>query len=323
MPQTTPYSGQHSQQQVCWYEISENEENQRLDNFLVKILKGVPKSRIYRALRSGEVRVNKSRKKQHYQLQIGDVVRIPPIRIAQKNEAAIPADKWKSQILTLFEDDDFLIVDKPSGLAVHGGSGLDYGLIEALRYWYPEYSFLELCHRLDRETSGILVLAKNRQALTSMNALFKNHSQIQKFYYALTKGELKCQQKIVNKALANSTQTSQKHIVVDRQGQEAISVISTEQIYADSTLVSIELVTGRTHQARVHMSSLSHPIAGDWTYGDRVYNKSLRKAGLNRLFLHAYKLVFIHPITNKSLTIQSALATELLNFLTNTAAEEA
>lgn len=306
-----------SKTQVSVVIITENEHGQRLDNFLIKTLKGVPKSRIYRALRSGEVRVNKARKKQHYQLQKGDHIRIPPIRVAKAGEPVIPANKWQQLIVTLYEDEHLLIVDKPSGLAVHGGSGLDYGLIEALRYFRSDDTFLELCHRLDRETSGVLILAKSRRALLGMNERFKQHEAVQKSYYALVKGVLDCQQKVVRKALATSSDSSHRHMVLDRQGQEATSIVSTDTVFADATLVNIELVTGRTHQARVHMASLGHPIAGDWQYGDNGFNKSMREGGLNRLFLHAHKVLFTHPICQKSIKIETSLPENLTQFLSN------
>ncbi|MEO8165423.1 MAG: RluA family pseudouridine synthase, partial [Betaproteobacteria bacterium] len=276
--------------------VDESSENQRIDNYLLRILKGVPKSHIYRILRSGEVRVNSGRVRASYRLHAGDQVRVPPIRTAAKAGntragAVIPVFSGP----VLFEDDDLLIVDKPSGVAVHGGSGISSGVIEQLRLARPGLRFLELVHRLDRDTSGVLVLAKKRAALTALHAQLREGS-VRKHYLALVMGEWKEGKRQVKAALHKYVTTSgERRVVVAEEGQEAHTIFRLISNMPGYTLLDAELKTGRTHQIRVHLAHIGFPIAGDDKYGDFEANKRLIKQGLKRMFLHAASLEFRHP----------------------------
>lgn len=303
--------------------IKDQEAGQRLDNFLMKILKGVPKSRIYKAMRSGEVRINGSRVKPSHKVLSGDSIRIPPIRVARGNTAAVIPPKLLDQIPVLYEDEYILIVDKPSGLAVHGGSGLQYGLIEALRQLGGANRYLELVHRLDRETSGCLMLAKTRDALLTLQQNLGHARKIKKIYQALVQGYWPAKKERVDFPLIKQQEHgSDRKMWIDRNGQTAQSVISLLASFGSASerrsgegfpasLVEIELKTGRMHQARVHCAAKHHPIAGDRQYGDREFNKWTTKLGLGRLFLHASTLTMPHPITGEKLTIQSDLPDRL------------
>ncbi len=299
--------------------VNTEEQGQRIDNFLIKVLKGVPKTRIYKAVRSGEVRVNGSRIKVSYKLKSGDKVRIPPIRYAQVNQPAVVPPNLLDSIPVLFEDQHFLVVDKPAGLAVHGGTGMQYGLIEAFRQLRPETEFLELAHRLDRETSGCLMLAKTRKALLALQQQLGQERTIGKYYLALVEGVWKGETRTVNLCLTRKTETGKdKRSVIDRNGQQATSKISPITRYhhlTPATLVEIELKTGRMHQARVHCSSSGYPIAGDRLYGENEFNKKMKKLGLGRLFLHSHQLKVRHPITNKPLALEARLPSRLLSVL--------
>ncbi|MBI5918267.1 MAG: RluA family pseudouridine synthase [Nitrosomonadales bacterium] len=301
-----------SRDAVTWMEIDEAGCGQRIDNFLCKHLKGVPKSHIYRILR-GEVRVNKKRVDQTYRLQLGDMVRIPPVRVAAPEEvdAFIPATEFP----ILFEDDALLAINKPSGVAVHGGSGVSFGVIEQLRRARPQAKFLELVHRLDRETSGVLLIAKKRSALTAMHEIMREGNS-DKRYFALVLGQWRNARQHVKLSLHKfDTPQGEKRVMVREDGQSAHTIFSLQQSWPEFTLLEAELKTGRTHQIRVHLSHLGFPIAGDDKYGDFARNKELAKRGLKRMFLHAHSIAFNHPLSGEPLTIVAPLAKELAVFL--------
>lgn len=301
---------------VRYVTIDEAHSGQRLDNFLISRLKGVPKTRIYRILRKGEVRINKGRTSADYRLQPGDVVRIPPLRtgVAKPPIAGKEGFRWlESRIL--FEDEAFLAIDKPSGLAVHGGSGVSLGLIEALRELRPTARFLELVHRLDRDTSGCLLIAKKRSALTALHKLLREEG-MNKRYLALVKGRWQGGARRVEAALEkNQLRSGERMVKVGEEGKLSASRFTPRKQYADSALVEIALLTGRTHQARVHAAYIGHPIAGDDKYGDKDFNREMRNVGLARLFLHAAELRFAHPLTGEKLCIKSPVPSELESVL--------
>ncbi|HEY9147971.1 MAG TPA: 23S rRNA pseudouridine(955/2504/2580) synthase RluC [Gammaproteobacteria bacterium] len=277
--------------------VGEDSGGQRIDNFLLKHLKGVPKSRIYRILRKGEVRVNKGRIKPEYRLKIGDIVRIPPIRVSDRPAPAAPGERIQTllQQSVLYEDKALLILNKPSGLAVHGGSGVSFGVIEALRAMRPEAHFLELAHRLDRDTSGCLVIAKKRSALRAFQQLLRDDG-MEKVYLALVKGRWEGGKRGIDAPLRKNTLRSGERMVkVSEDGKPSLSIFTPETIYKDCSLMRVKLVTGRTHQVRVHAQHSGHPIAGDDKYGDADFNRQMAERGLKRLFLHARELRFTLP----------------------------
>jgi 23S rRNA pseudouridine955/2504/2580 synthase len=302
--------------QVRLITISEEEAGQRIDNFLLRICKGVPKSHIYRVLRSGEVRVNKGRIDQLYRLVEGDVVRIPPIRVAETVAQVVP----KLEFPIVFEDNYLLIIDKPAGVAVHGGSGVSYGVIEQLRASRPDAKFLELVHRLDRETSGILLIAKKRSALTNLHEQMRD-GVTDKRYFTLVYGDWKNARQHIKLALHKySTPEGERRVRVQADGMASHTVFTLQRKFKDFALLEAELKTGRTHQIRVHLSSSGFPIAGDDKYGDFPLNKALQKANaergaLKRMFLHAHQITFLHPETGKPTTVKAPLPAECLNFL--------
>ncbi len=300
-------------------EVDENDAGQRLDNFLRRQLKGVPKSHIYRIVRLGEVRINKGRSKPDYRLQSGDVVRLPPVRTATR--AALPrADNldWLNTRI-LYEDDDLMAMDKPSGIAVHGGSGISLGLIEALRQLRPQCRFLELVHRLDRDTSGVLLVAKRRSALLALHEQLRN-KRIQKKYTALLMGNWSGKARRVDAPLEkNRVRSGERVVRVNENGKPAASRFTLQKNFSvdglDVALMEIKLITGRTHQARVHAAHLDRPIAGDEKYGDKDFNNQIRKLGLKRLFLHAAKVTFTHPGKDCKIQLEAPLPGELVNVL--------
>jgi 23S rRNA pseudouridine955/2504/2580 synthase len=297
---------------VTWAEIDEGSAEQRIDNFLCKHLKGVPKSHIYRILRSGEVRVNKKRVDQTYRLQLGDKVRIPPVRVA---EAAPRAHVPALEFPVLYEDDVLLVVDKPAGTAVHGGSGVSFGVIEQLRAARPQAKFLELVHRLDRETSGVLLVAKKRAALTRLHEQMRE-GLTDKRYLALVLGQWRNARQHVKLPLHKfATGDGEKRVMVREDGKESHTIFALQHAYKDYTLLEAQLKTGRTHQIRVHLSHLDFPIAGDDKYGDFSRNRALVKLGLKRMFLHAYSIALNHPITNEPLRFSAPLPDELQKFM--------
>ena len=304
--------------QVSFVDIGPEQSGQRLDNFLIKTLKGVPKSRIYRLLRKGEVRVNKGRVKADSRLKEGDIVRLPPIRIAERGEAPAVGRQLKQYLAdnVLFEDDGLLIINKPSGLAVHGGSGVSLGAIEALRAEHPELRFLELVHRLDRETSGCLMLAKKRSVLLELQQAMQRN-QIEKRYTALTKGRWPKGKSTINAPLRKNTlQSGERMVRVDASGKASVTHFKVLQQFAAATLLDIKLETGRTHQIRVHCQFAQQPLAGDSKYGDEHFNESLKETGLKRLFLHASSLRFKHPLSGDWVEVEAPLPDDLAKVVT-------
>jgi 23S rRNA pseudouridine955/2504/2580 synthase len=311
---TNPHSP--SAAQVRLVTISDEEADQRIDNFLLRVCKGVPKSHIYRVLRSGEVRVNKGRIDQTYRLKQGDVVRIPPVRVAEKPGNAVPATEFN----ILLEDNHLLVIDKPAGVAVHGGSGVSYGVIEQLRASRPQAKFLELVHRLDRETSGILLLAKKRSALTNLHEQIRE-GQIDKRYLTLVHGDWQnTRQHIKLPLFKYNTPDGERRVRVQADGLPSHTVFNLVRRFGDFALLEAELKTGRTHQIRVHLASSGFPIVGDDKYGDFALNRAMQKAdgnriALKRMFLHAYRITFRHPEHGKPVTLEAPLAKECELFL--------
>ena len=296
---------------VSWIDVGEEEAGQRIDNFLVARLKGVPKSHIYRVLRSGEVRVNSGRVDASRKLAPGDRIRIPPMRVASRDDE-VPAPHFKLPIL--FEDEHILAIDKPAGIAVHGGSGVAHGVIESLRSMRPEARFLELVHRLDRDTSGVLLVAKKRGALTALHELMRSRA-MDKRYLVGVKGRFRNEMQHVRAALEKrTTADGEKRVRVAEGGQEAETIFRRISRGAEFSVLEAELLTGRTHQIRVHLAHLKHPVLGDDKYGDFELNKRLRKDGLKRMFLHAAGLAFTHPASGETLALRSPLPGDLAKF---------
>ncbi|MEQ1598623.1 MAG: RluA family pseudouridine synthase [Methylotenera sp.] len=304
--------------------VDEASEGQRIDNFLAKTLKGVPKSHIYRILRSGEVRVNKGRIDASYKLLIGDIVRVPPIRVstAEKPVTNAPATSVLESTI-IFEDDALLVIDKPAGFAVHGGSGVSRGVIEQLRLERPKAKFLELVHRLDRETSGVLMLAKKRAALVELHEMIRNN-QTDKRYLMLVAGEWTEKKKRVTLDLQKYVLPNGErrvNVVTDKskdkydEAQHSETIFYLKQAYLGFTLLEAQLVTGRTHQLRVQLAHLGFPIVGDDKYGDFANNKLLQKKGLKRMFLHSAETNLRHPVSGDKLKLLAPLPTELQKFM--------
>ncbi|MEX1670820.1 23S rRNA pseudouridine(955/2504/2580) synthase RluC [Zhongshania guokunii] len=294
---------------------------QRIDNFLMRELKGVPKSRIYNLLRRGEVRVNKSRAKPDYKLQTGDVVRVPPVRVAVREESAVPLGLdagLRSAIL--YEDAGLLVINKPSGLAVHGGSGISLGLIEALRQMYPEQRHLELVHRLDRDTSGCVMVAKKRSVLKQLHELLKARKGVDKRYLALVGGKWPARKQQVNAPLQKNVLSSGERMVrVELEGKKSVTEYTLLRRVAGASLIEARPVTGRTHQIRVHCQYAGYPILGDDKYGDDEADANFRKLGLKRLFLHAHSLAF--NLDGKRISVVAPLPPELEKVLENAGSE--
>jgi 23S rRNA pseudouridine955/2504/2580 synthase len=302
--------------------ISEDEQGQRLDNFLLKVCKGVPKSHVYRIVRSGEIRVNSKRAAASYRLQTGDILRIPPIRIARRDEEIVAGAEIKAELPIVYEDEAVLVVDKPSGIAVHGGSGVDFGVIEALRRQRPQARYLELAHRIDRETSGLLLVGKKRSALVALHDMFREGSfaaggrAADKRYLVLVKGRWMDPVRNVKLPLFKYLLDSgERRVRVSDQGKAAHTVFRLVARWHQFSLLEAELKSGRTHQIRVHLAHLGFPIAGDEKYGDFALNKTLPKAGLKRMFLHAWKIRFPHPISGTLVALESVLPEALERFL--------
>ncbi len=323
----------HQSAMTCYYvQMSDNKEKshpvrqvmvepgyagQRLDNFLLNQLKGVPKSHVYRIVRKGEVRVNKGRTKVSYRLQQGDIVRIPPVRTASQDAPASPSDKVMGLLneSILYEDKRLLVLNKPSGLAVHGGSGLKFGVIEAVRSMRPNEQQLELVHRLDRDTSGCLLIARRRSALRTLHEMLRSNG-VDKRYLALVAGRWANDRETVDAPLAkNQLQGGERVVRVDADGKEAKTKFRVLERFADATLVEAELLTGRTHQLRVHLAYLGTPILGDDKYGDNLANRKIKKQGLNRLFLHAKSLSFDWTDDVGRLTVVAPLESALEQLL--------
>ena len=314
--------------------VNENSSGQRLDNFLLRELKGVPKTHVYRIIRSGEVRVNKGRAQADRRLAIGDTVRVPPVRVVAKADQTLTPDKATlfaeaqvppKEFAVLLEDEHVLAIDKPSGLAVHGGSGLSFGVIEQLRRARPQAKFLELVHRLDRETSGILLVAKKRSALTVLQDQFRNR-ETGKTYLALVQGPWPASKKVLDQPLAkfhlpgkNGQEEGERRVKVvakdDPDGMKSVTLVKIAQRLTQFTLLQVTIKTGRTHQIRVHLASAGFPIAGDGKYGNFEANRSLQKQGLKRMFLHAWQLQFTHPSSGEAISLESALPADLASFV--------
>ena len=302
--------------------IGDEAAGQRLDNFLVKQLKGVPKSRIYRMLREGELRVNGRRAKPDQRLAMDDEVRIPPVRTAAPDANPALAKIGKSLLgRIIYQDEAILIIDKPAGQAVHGGSGVSLGIIEQLRREMPECRFMELAHRLDKETSGILILALKRSALVELHRMLRE-GEVRKTYLALAVGHWRDKLRHVKLALRKfHTDDGERRVTVDEEGQFAHTIFSLIDQYGNAagnpgfSLLEAELKTGRTHQIRVHLAALKHPIAGDDKYGIFELNRNLKKQGLKRMFLHAARIDFFHPLTGQRLELATPLPPDLQGFL--------
>lgn len=307
-------------QQVRWYQVTEQELDQRIDNFLLRLLKGVPKSLVYRIIRKGEVRVNKSRVKPEYKLALQDVIRIPPIRIAQAQQEQPNPKLQKIQQLEqaiLYEDKDFLAINKPSGLAVHGGSGLSYGLIEGLRSLRPHYAYLELVHRLDRDTSGILLVAKKRQALLQLQEQLKNKT-MKKIYLALVGGRWPQQIKKCQEPLLRITLKSGERVVrPSPDGKASLTIFRLREQFRQAALIEASPITGRTHQIRVHTFAVGQPILGDAKYNNEWSRKLTADLQVERLFLHAANLTFQHPRTQQEIFLEAPLPLELVKIIKN------
>lgn len=301
---------------VRFVTITDDEAGQRIDNYLLRICKGVPKSHIYRILRSGEVRVNKGRIDQTYRLTLGDEVRIPPVRVAEKITPSIPTANFS----ILYEDNYLLIIDKPAGTAVHGGSGVSFGVIEQLRANRPDAKYLELVHRLDRETSGVLLVAKKRSTLVGLHEQIRAGT-IDKRYLTLVHGDWQNARQHVKLPLHKySTAEGERRVRVQEGGMASHTIFNLLKKIDEFTLLEAELKTGRTHQIRVHLASSGFVIAGDDKYGDFSLNRELQKASnkrgtLKRMFLHAHQITFIHPETGETVTIDAPLASECDRFL--------
>ena len=310
-----------SKDAVSWLTVGEDAVGQRVDNYLGKVLKGVPKSHIYRILRSGEVRVNKGRVGPDARLVLGDVVRVPPVRTAAPARSAPVGGFVRAGpvLPILYEDDALIALDKPSGLAVHGGSGIAQGLIEQLRAARPEARFLELVHRLDRETSGILLIAKKRLALVNLHEQLREGTMAKR-YLVLVRGRWRDEMRRVRLSLHKySTQDGERRVRVEEDGQDAETIFHRRHTWFDRdpplALLEADLKTGRTHQIRVHLTHLGFPLAGDDKYGDFAWNKILAKQGLKRMFLHSCSLGFVHPLSGEAMAFESPLPDDLARFV--------
>jgi 23S rRNA pseudouridine955/2504/2580 synthase len=320
---------------VKWLLVDEESTGQRLDNFLMRHLKGVPKTHIYRIIRSGEVRINKGRASADTRVASGDEVRLPPVRISDKvaEKAERPAPGREFPLL--FEDDSLLAIDKPAGVAVHGGSGVSFGVIEQLRQARPQAKLLELVHRLDRDTSGILLVAKKRSALRHLQDQFRER-ETGKTYLALVKGDWPTKLKVIDQPLlkfllqGQDGSEGERRVRVttpeDPDGMRSITLVNVSRRLPGATLLEVTIKTGRTHQIRVHLASQGHPIAGDDKYGDFEWNRQLQKPGRNpglkRMFLHAWRLQFNHPVTAERVSLQTDLPPELKAYVDHASPSE-
>jgi 23S rRNA pseudouridine955/2504/2580 synthase len=289
-----------------WVVVGEEGEAQRIDNFLLRELKGVPKSHVYRVLRSGEVRVNSGRVKPDYRLRIGDKVRIPPMRVGEKQTLKLRP----LELPIKYEDDALLVVDKPSGVAVHGGSGVSFGVIESLRAARPQAKFLEHAHRLDRDTSGLLILCKKRSALVELHRMLRE-GEVGKVYLAVVKGVAKKSLELRESLHKYVTAAGERRVAVQADGVKALTKTRTLKDDGEFSLLEVQLLTGRTHQIRVHLAHAGHPIVGDDKYGDFALNRELKQ----RLLLHAGKLTFQHPLTREPIKLESSLPPDMAAFV--------
>ncbi|RYY81202.1 MAG: RluA family pseudouridine synthase [Comamonadaceae bacterium] len=307
--------------EVRFLTVDDESAGQRLDNFLFRQLKGVPKTHVYRIIRSGEVRINKGRAQAETRIAAGDVVRLPPVRVAARSEEGATPPAPARDFPLLHEDESLLAIDKPAGVAVHGGSGVSFGVIEQLRTARPGAKFLELVHRLDRETSGILLVARKRSALTALQDQFRER-ETGKTYLALVEGDWPAAKKVLDAPLAKYllADGERRVRVVAKEHADAMRAITLVKVLArfslpgdkqPVSLLAVTIKTGRTHQIRVHLASAGHAIAGDDKYGDFERNRALQKSGLKRMFLHAWRLQFNHPGDGRRVALQAALPPEL------------
>lgn len=302
---------------VQWIEVDPENAGQRIDNFLFTRLKGVPKSHVYRILRTGEVRRNGGRIRAQDRLEAGDRIRVPPIRMAEREGREVPGKLMRARIepRILYEDGDLLVLDKPAGMAVHGGSGVSFGVIEALRELRADAHSLELVHRLDRDTSGCLLIAKKRSALRILHEQFRG-DDVQKVYVALLAGAWARTRWMVDAPLQkNVLQSGERMVKVSREGRSAVTEFRRRERYANATLVEARPITGRTHQIRVHAQHMGHPLAGDERYGNESANREFKRLGLRRLFLHSLETSLRHPRSGEALRFQAPLDPELARFL--------
>jgi 23S rRNA pseudouridine955/2504/2580 synthase len=284
-----------SKARAKWVEVGEEGEAQRIDNYLLRALKGVPKSHVYRVLRSGQVRVNSARVRPGYRLKAGDRVRLPPVRVSAGKPSPAPRE-----FPIAYEDASILVVDKPAGVAVHGGSGVSFGVIESLRAARPQAKFLELAHRLDRDTSGLLVLCKKRSALVELHRMLRA-GEVRKTYLAVVKGDYRGPAEIRASLHKYVTGSGERRVAVREDGMAAATRVRKLRSSARFSLLEIELLTGRTHQIRVHLAHAGHPVVGDDKYGDFALNRELK----HRLLLHAVRLAFRHPLTGEPVRLES------------------
>lgn len=293
-------------------EVGPEHDGQRIDNFLLRLCKGVPKSHIYKAIRGGEVRVNRGRIQSDYRVVSGDVIRVPPMRLPDPGKAKpVPAAEFP----VVFEDDALLVIDKPAGVAVHGGSGVSFGVIEQLRAARPEAKFLELVHRLDRDTSGLLMVAKKRSALLALHAMLRE-GKGGKHYFALVEGDWVNDRQHIRLGLTKwTTQSGERRVRVDPEGQTAHTIVTLKQRFGGYSLVDAELRSGRTHQIRVHLAASGFPIIGDDKYGTDDTKARFARMGFNRMFLHAHQLTLPHPITGEELKLTADLPPACLKLL--------
>ena len=299
-----------SKARATWLEVGEESAAQRIDNFLLRRLKGVPKSHVYRVLRSGEVRVNSGRVKPDYRLKPGDRIRLPPVRVSErKAPIARPLE-----FPVVYEDAALLVIDKPAGVAVHGGSGVSYGVIESLRAARPQAKLLELAHRLDRDTSGLLIVAKKRSALVELHRLLRE-AAVEKVYVAVVKGAVKKPLEIREPLHKYVSATGERRVSVGAGGRQAVTRVKPLKANDHYSVLEVRLLTGRTHQIRVHLAHAGHPILGDDKYGDFPLNRAVAKLGVRRLFLHARRLGFAHPVTGEGISLESKLPEDMQEFI--------
>jgi len=298
-----------SRPKVRIVEVGEESAAQRIDNFLLRELKGVPKSHVYRVLRSGQVRVNSGRVGPDYRLRQGDRVRLPPVRMSNTVKTARPAE-----FPIVHEDAALLVIDKPAGVAVHGGSGVSFGVIESLRAARPQAKLLELAHRLDRDTSGLLVVCKKRSALVEMHRMLRE-GEVEKIYTAMVKGLPATESFQVDEPLHKYVSGSgERRVSVREGGLKAVTKVKVVKRGRDFGQLEVRLLTGRTHQIRVHLAHTGHPVLGDDKYGDFELNRALVKQGVGRLFLHAGRLGFVHPVTGERLQLHAPLPKDMATF---------
>lgn len=294
---------------VRFVEIEAEEAGQRVDNYLLRLCKGVPKSHIYRAIRSGQVRVNKGRVSSEYRLEAGDVLRVPPMRLPQ---ADAPRPVPPAVFPIVFEDRDILVIDKPEGVAVHGGSGVSFGVIEQLRAARPEERVLELAHRLDRDTSGLLVIAKSRKALVRLHDMFRE-GVVRKYYQALVTGDwVNDRQHLREPLLRWMTASGERRVRVDPEGKPSHTIVNLLKRFGRYSLVEADLRTGRTHQIRVHLANAGFPLVGDDKYGSDEVREHFSRLGFKRMFLHAGRVEMAHPVSGEMLELEAPLPAECL-----------